>query len=99
MQLVFVANADPQLLVCAKSPVVAIPDPENVRAPVPVLLKNTYCGPLVVLIACGWKLSAAGAMPPIGAVPVPLKATVCVSVKALSVIVTVPIFAPGTMGA
>src|SRR5208337_1490764 len=98
VQLVCGANSAPQLFVCLKSPVVAIPDPENVSAPVPVLLRNTSCGPLVVVIACGWKLSAAGAMLPIGAVPAPLKATVCVPLNALSEIVTVPTSLPVTVG-
>jgi hypothetical protein len=38
-------------------------------------------------------------MPPTGAVPDPLKAMVCVPVKALSEIVTVPIFVPVIVGA
>jgi hypothetical protein len=98
-QLVAAANAARQLLVWAKSPLEAIPNPEKVNGPVPVLLRNTSWPPLVVLTNCGWKATDAGEMPATGAVPVPVKGIVCVPVKALSVIVTVPGSGPVTRGA
>src|SRR5207248_1749827 len=84
-----VAHAFAPVLVAAKSPEAA--NELMVKAAVPVLVKVTVIGALVV--ASSWlpKSRLMGANPTAGAVPFPLSATVCGLPLALSVTNSVPV--------
>lgn len=89
----------PQLLVCAKFPLVAIL--ATARAAFPVLDSVTVCGPLVELTSWALNVRLPGETPATGPVPVPLKLTVCVlpaTKSLLSVMVRVPVSGPGVAG-
>jgi hypothetical protein len=86
----------PQLFVSEKSPLgtmLVIP-----RAAVPVLLSLTVFDVLVVLICWLPKLRLVGEKLMVGAIPVPVRATVCGLPVALSVTVIVPPWLPVVVG-
>ena len=89
-----------QLFVCAKFPLVVTLATASAR--LPVFESVRACEPLVALTCCAMKLSVAGDTPASGAVPVPVKPTVCVlpvMVLLLSVSVNVLVRVPFVVGA
>jgi hypothetical protein len=91
----------PQLLVCAKLALAAMPATES--AALPVLDKVTVCELVEEFTMVAAKVSEAGEMPARGAgvVPVPVKLTVWVLPVApllLSVMVSVPVRVPAALG-
>lgn len=97
VQLPLTANEAPQLLVWAKSPLVAML--VMVSAAVPLLVSVTVCAAEVVPTFWPAKVRLAGESPAAGAMPVPLKLAVCGLPAALSVTVNVPLRAPEAVGA
>jgi hypothetical protein len=100
VQLAPVATLDPQLLACAKSPgfVPATAIEEIVRATLPLLVSVTGCEALGVPTAWLLKVKLLAETPATGAVPVPVRLTVCGLPLALSVIVRVPVRVPVAVG-
>lgn len=99
MQLAPAARLPPQLLVWAKSPLVAML--EMVSGPVPVLERVTFCAALAVPRFWLPKLRVPGETLTAGAVPVPLRLTVWVLplVPPLSSVkVKVPVRGPAEAG-
>jgi hypothetical protein len=88
----------PQVLVCAKSPDVAIE--LRASAACPELANVTVCAALVVPVVCDAKVRLVGEGVAVGvaATPVPLSATVCGEPMILSEIVTVPVRLPTAVG-
>jgi len=85
------ATLAPQLFVCAKFPLVVTL--ATVKAELPVFESVTACELLVALTCSAAKVSVAGDMPAAGAVPVPVRVTVCVlpvELLKLSIIKSVP---------
>jgi hypothetical protein len=66
------------VLAMAKSPEIA-GAALNTKPPSPLFVTVTVCAVLVVLIGCDAKVNDVGFSPTVGAVPVPLSATVCVA--------------------
>jgi hypothetical protein len=68
------------------------------KVPLPVLLRVKLSGEL--LVAAGWleKVKLVGERPAIGAVPVPIKLTVCGLFVAVSETVNVAVRLPGAVG-
>ena len=97
VQLVFGANADPQLLVCAKSPSAVMLVMFKVALPLFVIV-NVRAG---LVAPTGWlpkeRLVGLNAMPGTPA-PVPDNETVCGVFAALSLIVSVPVLVPRAVG-
>lgn len=89
----------PQLFVCAKFPLVAML--ATVSARLPVLESVTACEPVVEFTGRAAKVSVVGERPASGAVPVPVRLTVCVLLAMpllLSVTVIVPVRVPAAVG-
>ena len=96
VQLVLTARLAPQLLVCAKSPLALMLD--MLAAAVPVFETVTGCDALPLPSTCAGKVKALLDRPITGAVPVPVRETVCGLFAALSVMVSVPLRDPLAVG-
>ncbi len=90
----------PQLFVWAKALALLPVNPMLLREreAFPVLLSVTVCAELVVPRVWLLKVKLAGLTPAVGAVPVPLRLTVCGLVVALSVMLKVAERLPGAVG-
>jgi hypothetical protein len=96
VQLAPAATLAPQVLVWEKSPLAVML--VTLRATFPVLLSVTVCALLLVPTACAGKVREAGERLTRGAVPVPVRLTVCVAGLALSVMVKVAVSEPARVG-
>jgi hypothetical protein len=95
-QLLLAARFAPQVLVCAKSPVITME--LIVRLALPVLERVTDCAELAVFISWPLNVSELADNPGVGAAPVPLRDTTLGLPAALSVIVKVPVLGPVAVG-
>lgn len=86
----------PQLLVSSKLALVAML--VMVSAALPVLVRVTVCAVLLVPTNCGEKVRGEDGKLATGAVPVPVKGTICGLLGSLSVIVTFPVRIPTAVG-
>ena len=100
VQLAPAATLEPHVSVSEKSPEFApvIPMLEILSAPVPVLLRVTLWGLVVVPTSLFPNVTFAGKSPTAGAVPVPERATVCGLPKALSATDSDALLAPVVAG-
>ena len=96
VQVALRARLVPQLLVCAKSPLALML--EMLAAAVPVFETVTGCEALLLPSTCAEKVSALLDTPMTGAVPVPVRETVCGLFAALSVMVSMPLRVPLAVG-
>jgi hypothetical protein len=74
VQEALAATLEPQVLVSEKSPLVLMP--LMLRVALPVLLRVTFCGLLLVPTACAENVNEVGERLTAGAVPVPVRLTV-----------------------
>ena len=102
MQLAAAARLAPQVLVCEKElalvPVIEIPLPLRLSAPVPVFLSVIFCAVAPVLIKVPENESEVGDKLTAGAVPVPLRVTFCGEPVALSAMRIVAVSVPAAAG-
>jgi hypothetical protein len=100
VQLAPVATEVPQLFVWLKSPALLplMDIPEMDRTAVPLFVNIAVCGALVVPTFCFAKFRLVGESFTAGAMPVPLRLTVCGLPVALSVMLSVPVSVPVAVG-
>jgi hypothetical protein len=100
VQELLAASELPHVVVSRKSPGLAPVNemPLIVRAAFPVLLSVTVWAALVVLRFCRLKVRLAGETLAMGALPVPVKFTICGLVVALSEITNEAVSVPGPVG-
>jgi hypothetical protein len=96
VQLVLTARLAPQLLLCAKSPLAVML--VMLAAAVPVFDTVTGCDALLLPSTCAAKVSVLVDNVMTGAVPVPVRETLCGLFEALSVMVSVPARKPLAVG-
>src|SRR5208337_3257708 len=96
VQLAPAATLEPQVLVWEKSPLTVMR--VMLRVAFPVLLRVTLLALLLVPTFCDGKVKEVGERLTAGAVPVPVRLTVCVAGLALSVMVTAPVRVPAAVG-
>lgn len=90
------ATDDPQLFVCAKSPLAAML--VTLRVAPPVLESVTACAALVVPTVWLVNVRVEGETPATGTLPLPLRLTVCGLPGALSLTLSVPERIPAAVG-
>src|SRR5256712_666884 len=95
-QLPSAATEVPQVLVCAKSPLATMPG--TLSAALPVLFSVTVCAALVVFTSWLANVKLVGERLTRGAVPVPVRLTMCGLPAALSVMVIAPVRVPVAVG-
>jgi negative regulator of sigma E activity len=96
VQLALAATLVPQVLVWEKSPLTVML--LIVRVALPVFVRVTLCALLLLPTACAGKVKEVGERLTTGALPVPVRLTVCVAGLALSVMVMEPLRDPAALG-
>jgi len=96
VQLVLAVRLVPQLLVCAKSPLAVML--ETFAAAVPLFDTVTGWDVLLLPSTCAAKVSVLGDAAMTGAIPVPVRETLCGLFEALSVMVSTPLREPLAVG-